>query len=91
MHRLKLVYGFYEQVIPTDLQGLFTFSSDIDTTNIVLNSAHKNFLHIPRIQTVSLLNSIAQNYGMRSSRKSIAIDNVAKNNVGFYETLITNI
>ena len=32
--QLKLVYDFYNNVLPTDLQNLFTFSSDIHTTNL---------------------------------------------------------
>ena len=32
LHQLKLVFEFYEQVIPT---ALFTFSSDMHTTNLV--------------------------------------------------------
>ena len=32
--QLKLVYDFYNNVLPTDLQNLFIFSSDIHTTNL---------------------------------------------------------
>ena len=60
LHQLKLVFEFYEQVIPTDLQNLFTFSRDIHTTNLVLRSARKNFLYIPAIKTST--------YGYRSTK-----------------------
>ena len=85
LHQLKLIFEFYEQVIPTDLQNLFTFSRDMHTINLVLRSARKNFLYIPAIKT-----SI---YGYRSMKfhcaklwndtfkKGIAIDGIEKNNV----------
>ena len=85
LHQLKLVFEFYEQVIPTDLQNLFTFSRDMHTTNLVLRSARKNFLYIPAIKTST--------YGYRSMKfhcaklwndtfkKSIDIDGIEKNNV----------
>ena len=55
LHQLKLALEFYEQVIHTDL---FTFSSDMHTTNLVLKSARKNLLYIPAIRTTT--------YGYRS-------------------------
>ena len=51
--QLKLVYDFYDNRLPTDLKSLFIFSSDIHTTNFELNSARKNFIHIPSIKTVT--------------------------------------
>ena len=51
--QLKLVYDFYENRLPTDLKGLFILSSDIHTTNLELNSARNNFIHIPSIKTVT--------------------------------------
>ena len=60
MHQLKLVFEFYEQDIPTDLQNLFTFSRDLHTTNLVLRNARKNFLYIPVIKTST--------YGYRSMK-----------------------
>ena len=60
LHQLKLVFEFYEQVIPTDLQNLFTFSRDMHTTNPVLRSARKNFLYISAIKTST--------YGYRSMK-----------------------
>ena len=87
LHQLKLVYEFCKQTIPTDLQNLFTFSSDIHTTNLVLNSAHKNFIHIPSIKTVTYGNKSIKFHCAKlwndTFRKGIAIDNVAKNNVVF--------
>ena len=82
LHQLKLVFEFYEQVIPTDLQNLFTFSRDMHTI-LVLRSAGKNFLYIPAIKTST--------YGYRSMKfhcaklwndtfkKGIAIDGIEKN------------
>ena len=60
LHQLKLVFEFYEQVLPTGLQSLFTFSRDMHTTNLVLRSARKNFLYIPAIKTST--------YGYRSMK-----------------------
>ena len=77
-----MVFEFYEKVIPT---ALFTFSSDMHTTNLVLKSARKNLLYILTINTTT--------YGYRSMKfhcaklwndtfkKGIAIDGFGKNNV----------
>ena len=82
LHQLKLVFEFYEQVIPT---ALFTFSSDMHTTNLVLKSAQKNLLYISATKTTK--------YGYRSMKfycaklwndtfkKGIIIDGFGKNNV----------
>ena len=81
--QLRLVYDFYNKVLPNDLQNLFVFTSDIHTYQ--LTSIHKNLLHIPRILTTT--------YGIKSLkyhcadlwndtfRKGIAIDNNNKNNI----------
>ena len=57
LHQLKLVFEFCEQVIPT---SLFTFSSEMHTTNLVLKSARKNLLYMPAIKTTT--------YGYRSMK-----------------------
>ena len=49
LQQLQLVYDFYDN----RLQNLFTFSSDIHTTNFKLKSAYENFIHIPGIKTVT--------------------------------------
>ena len=81
--QLRLVYDFYNNVLPIDLQDLFVFTSDIHTYQ--LTSFHKNLLHIPRIMTTT--------YGIKSLKyhcaeiwndtfkKGIAIDNNIKNNI----------
>ena len=83
--QLKLVYDFYNNVLPTDIQHLFTFSRDIHTTNLQLNCVHKNLLYKPHIKTTT--------YGIKSIKyhcvdlwnelfkKGISIDKNAKNNV----------
>ena len=53
LNQLKLVYNHYNHQLPSDLMGLFTLSRDIHTTDMVLNSALKNLLHIPKINTVT--------------------------------------
>ena len=81
--QLRLVYDFYNNVLPIDLQNLFVFTSDIHTYQ--LTSIRKNLLHIPRIMTTT--------YGIKSLKyhcaeiwndtfkKGIAIDNNNKNNI----------
>ena len=53
LQQLQLVYDFYDNRLPKDWKNLFTFSSDIHTTNFKLQSAYKNFIHIPGIKTVT--------------------------------------
>ena len=60
LNQLKLTYRFYASSLPTDLQSLSKFSCDVHTTNLCLNSARKNLLYIPRINSVS--------YGNKSLR-----------------------
>lgn len=50
---MKLVYDFYENHLPSDLMNLFRPSSEVHTTNLELNSARKNLIHIPSINTKS--------------------------------------
>ena len=83
--QLKLVYEFYDNLLPTDLQTLFTFSSDIHTTNFVLNSARKNFVHIPSINTVTYGNKSIKYHCAElwneKFKNGITIDSEVKNNV----------
>ena len=83
LHQLKLVFEFYEQVIPTDLQNLFTFSRDMHTTNVVLRSARKNFLFIPVIKTSTYrsMKFHCAKLWNDNFKKGIAIDGIEKNNV----------
>ena len=50
-HQLKLVYDYFISNLPIDLVSLFSLSSEIHTTNLDLNSARKNLLHISKINT----------------------------------------
>ena len=52
-HQLKLVYDFLENDLPSDLMNLFRPSGEVHTTNLELNSARKNLIHIPSINTNS--------------------------------------
>ena len=49
--KLVIVYDFYNNVLPTDIQHLFTFSRDTRTTNLHLNCVYKNLLYKPHIKT----------------------------------------
>ena len=53
LKQLELVFDFYNNSLPTDLKNLFILCSDIHTTNMELNSAHKDVIHIPSIKTVT--------------------------------------
>ena len=50
-HQLKLVYDYFSNNLPTDLTSLFSLTSEVHTTNLDLNSARKNLLHISKINT----------------------------------------
>ena len=52
-HKLKLVYDFLENDLPSDLMNLFRPGGEVHTTNLELNSARKNLIHIPSINTNS--------------------------------------
>ena len=81
--QLKLVYEFYKNLLPFNLQNLFIFDNDVH--NYQTNSASKHLLHIPRIFTAT--------YGTKSIKyqcpilwnstfkNKIAINNNTKNNV----------
>ena len=42
----------YMNSLPTDLQALFAFSSDVHSTNLQQNSGRISIIHIPSIKTV---------------------------------------
>ena len=82
-HQLKLVYGFYNNLLPTELQNLFVLDSDVH--NYETRSATHHLLHIPRINTSSFGNKsikytcpISWNF---IAEHGISIDNNLYNNV----------
>ena len=58
--QLKLVYDFYMNCLPDDLMSLFQLSSNVQTTNLDLNSANYNLLYLPPFKTLT--------YGKKSIR-----------------------
>ena len=52
-NQLKVVYDFYDKKLPDDLMSLFVLSSNVHSTNQVLNSAINNLIHIPAFDTVT--------------------------------------
>ena len=52
-NQLKVVYDFYDKKLPEDLMSLFVLSSNVHSTNQVLNSALNNLIHIPRFDTMT--------------------------------------
>ena len=58
--QLKLVFDFYQSCLPDDLMDLFQLTADVHTTNLVLNSADRNILHLPPFKTMT--------YGKKSIR-----------------------
>ena len=53
VQQLKLVYDYFTHNLPIDLTNLFTLSSEIHTTDLLLNSSRKNLFHISKINTVT--------------------------------------
>ena len=51
--QLKLVFDFHTDCLPEDLMSLFQLSTDVQTTNLVLNSANKNLLYLPSFKTMT--------------------------------------
>ena len=58
--QLKLVFEFQQNCLPDDLMDLFHLTSDVHTTNLVLNSTDRKFLHLPPFKTMT--------YGKKSIR-----------------------
>ena len=52
-NQLKIVYDFFDKKLPQDLMSLFILSTNIHTTNLSLNSAINNLIHIPGFETVT--------------------------------------
>ena len=53
VQQLKLAYDYFTNNLPIDLTNLFTLSSEIHTTDLLLNSSRKNLFHISKINTVT--------------------------------------
>ena len=53
LNQLKVVYDFYDKKLPDDLMSLFILSSNVHSTNQVLNSALNNLLHTPSFHTLT--------------------------------------
>ena len=49
--QLKIVYEYFEKLLPDDICQLFTQSNEILTTNMQVRSSRKNCLSIPPIKT----------------------------------------
>ena len=57
MHQLKVVYDFHDKSLPDDLMDIFRLTTNVHTTNQILNSALNNLIHIPKIRTVTYGNN----------------------------------
>ena len=81
--QLNLVYKFYKNLLPTDLQSLFEFDSNIH--NYETTSAMKHLLHIPRIFTAT--------YGNKSIKYQCPIvwNATVKNNIIIDNKIINNV
>ena len=49
--QLKLVFDYHGGSLPDDLLDLFQLTSDIQTTNLKLNSKQNNLLYLPHFKT----------------------------------------
>ena len=56
--QLKLVFDFHTGGLREDLMSLFQLTTDVQTTNLVLNSENRNLLYLPPFKTMT--------YGKRS-------------------------
>ena len=83
--QLKLVYDFCNNILPIDLQNLFKFSVDTQSTNCDLNSARKKLLYIPTTETVTYGDKSLKYHCAKlwnhTFRNDVTIDNKAKNKV----------
>ena len=81
--QLKLVYEFYKNLLPTDLQSLFVFDSDVH--DYQTNRFSKHFLHIPRIHTVTYGNKSVKYHcpilWNATVKNDITINNDIKDNI----------
>ena len=53
IQQLKLAYEFCNGLLPSDLNSLFNYSRDTQTTNLTLNSHTNNHLSLPTIHSVN--------------------------------------
>ena len=53
IQQLKVAYEFCNDLLPSDLRNLFTYSRDIQTTNLNLTSNINNHLYLPTIHNVN--------------------------------------
>ena len=85
--QLKLVYEFYNNLLPTDLQSLFDYDNEVH--NYPTTSASKHLLHIPRIYTTTYGNKSIKYHcpilWNATVKSNIPIDNKIKNNISIYE------
>jgi hypothetical protein len=51
--QLRLVYDYHGNSLPEDLMTLFQLSSDVQTTNLTLNSVNNNLLYLPPFKTTT--------------------------------------
>ena len=81
--QLKIVYEFYNNILPTNLLNLFTLDKEVHKYQTV--SASKHLLHIPRIFTATYGNKSIKYHcpivWNATVKNGIAIDNKLKNNV----------
>ena len=62
--QLKVTYDFHDKSLPDNLMDLFRLSSNIHTTNQILNSALNNLIYIPGFDTITYgRNSIKYHIG----------------------------
>ena len=82
-HQLKLVYDYSVNNLPTDLKTLFYLTSEVHTTNLDLNSARKDFLHISKINTETYGNKSIKHHCAtlwnETFKNGIAINSDSKN------------
>ena len=84
-YQLKLVYDYFTNNLPTDLTSLFSLSSEVHTTNLDLNSARKNLLHISKINT--------ETYGNKSIKHHCATlwNEIFKNGIAINSDPLKNL
>jgi len=83
MHQLTLVYSFYNNLLPTELNKLFVLDSNIHDHGT--RSVSRNLLHIPRVFTSSFGNNSIKYKGPILwnfiAKNGIAIDGNIDNNI----------
>ena len=83
IYQLKLVYSFYNNSLPIELNSLFRLVSDVH--NRETRSASHNLLYIPRVFTTTFgiksIKYVGPILWNSTVKNGIAIDNDSKNNV----------